>query len=386
MIHNTIFKLRSLAPWVLCCAIVIGCLMAPVTVFSQPGSNPGKPVILNGSVGFGIESDLQANFNGAVADTSDDWYKDASNTGVGNGFFKPTYPGAILPGLLSNSDILFARHIRDFVGGQAITPTTDTAGVELSTCEERFVQGSKFNDNPNTWGWDRNAPPNKNDVQNIPVMLTSGPTGVWLTAGGDRLATNGTSYIDFAFYQKNIHTTATSGVPGPSTDGNCAVSSGGFYSAGLDGGRTAHNNVTGAPGDFLIQVLFSNGGSKPQVNFFEWRSHPGGTFAWDSLNIIGTPLANNVFVAGNSARAVPVSYGAFTKTSYDQFAFVEVSANLSVLLSLLSGGAACESFTATIMVVETKASNSPTAELKDFHLVPVNVTIGAAAPITATPP
>src|ERR1051326_4902948 len=237
MYQTTMFHQRSLVPiWlVLCFAIVIGCLMVPATPFAQPGSNPGKPVILNGSVGFGIDGDLQANLNGAVADTSDDWYKDATNTGVGVGYFKPTYPGAVLPGLLTNSDILFARHVRDFVGGLPVTATTDTAGVELSQCEERFTTGSKFNSNPNTdWSWDRQAPPNKNDVQNIPVLLTAGPTGAWLTAGGDRLATNGTSYIDFAFYQKAITTTATNGVAGqPSADGKCAISSGGFSSAGL---------------------------------------------------------------------------------------------------------------------------------------------------------
>src|SRR5712672_2489108 len=134
MLHNTICTLRDRTPILLAllCVIVIGSLMAPMSAFAQPGSNPGKPVILNGSVGFGIESDLQANLKGAVADTSDDWYKDASNTGIGVGYFKPTYPGAILPGLLSNSDILFARHVRDFVGGLAVTPTTDTAGVELA--------------------------------------------------------------------------------------------------------------------------------------------------------------------------------------------------------------------------------------------------------------
>src|SRR5712672_4849447 len=134
MLRDTICRMRDRAPmWsLLFCAIVIGCLMLPVTALAQPGNNPGKPVILNGSVGFGIEGDLQANLKGAVADTSDDWYKDASNTGIGVGYFKPTYPGAILPGLLSNSDILFARHVRDFVGGLAVTPTTDTAGVELA--------------------------------------------------------------------------------------------------------------------------------------------------------------------------------------------------------------------------------------------------------------
>src|SRR6266481_7168145 len=109
MFQDTISKMHNRPPmWlVLFCAIFITCLMVPMTALAQPGSNPGKPVILNGSVGFGIESDLQANLNGAVADTSDDWYKDATNTGIGVGYFKSTYPGAILPGLLSNSDILF---------------------------------------------------------------------------------------------------------------------------------------------------------------------------------------------------------------------------------------------------------------------------------------
>src|SRR5258708_711272 len=213
MLQDTISKMHNRPPmWlVLFCAIVIACLMVPMTALAQPGSNPGKPVILNGSVGFGIEGDLQANLKGAVKDTSDDWYKVPGDTGAGIGYFKSAYPGAILPGLLSNSDILFARHIRDFVGGLPVTATTDTAGVELAQCEERFTSGSKFNDNPNTWGWDRQAPPNKNDVQNIPVLLTSGPTGVWVTAGGDRLATNGTSYINLASYQKPIHTTPTHG-------------------------------------------------------------------------------------------------------------------------------------------------------------------------------
>src|SRR6266852_3840057 len=73
MMHDTVCSMHSRPPkWLaLFCAIVIGCLMVPVTVLAQPGSNPGKPVVLNGSVGFGIDADLRANLKGAVADTSD---------------------------------------------------------------------------------------------------------------------------------------------------------------------------------------------------------------------------------------------------------------------------------------------------------------------------
>ena len=83
------------------------------------------------------------------------------------------------------------------------------------TNDEIFDGGNKLIENPNDWGWRSQKPPAKDDIHNAAGWVAINPADnhIWLAISGDRLSTNGTSYIDFEFYQNEI--TKTGGpIPG----------------------------------------------------------------------------------------------------------------------------------------------------------------------------
>src|SRR5712692_6417541 len=188
--------------WMLCCAIVMCTLALTSGAMAQGNAQPG--VAPNGLpvFGFGIDSTLSGIQADLIANRpnlgtfakSSDWVRLASDTsqqGVtgGIGLLDPVTGNPIDkstdPSTVDTSLIVQVIHLRDAVIGMNSVP-----------CEERFVQGSKFNDNPNTWSWDRGTPPNKNDMENIGIAFTKDSSNnLWITVSGDRLATNGTSYI-----------------------------------------------------------------------------------------------------------------------------------------------------------------------------------------------
>ena len=96
--------------------------------------------------------------------------------------------------------------------------------------DDIFDGGNKLFQNPNAWGWRSQKPPAKDDINNAMVFLALNPVDnhIWFAISGDRMSTNGTSYLDFEFYQNPI--TKTGGpIPG---------GTGGFNSDGPHGGRT----------------------------------------------------------------------------------------------------------------------------------------------------
>src|SRR5690606_8319064 len=112
-----------------------------------------------------------------------------------------------------------------------------------------FTGGAKFNQNPNTaWSWTTGKATGKGDIDN--VFLHIGEDAVnkqWLIIASDRLSTNGASYIDCEFLQKNLTVNPE----------------GTFTSAGQENGRTT--------GDLLITVEYTNGGSTATVKFYLWN-------------------------------------------------------------------------------------------------------------------
>src|SRR4030095_10340833 len=110
------------------------------------------------------------------------------------------------------------------------------------TNDDIFDGGNKLFQNPNDWGWRSQKPPAKDDINTSMVFLALNPVDnhIWVAISGDRLSTNGTSYIDFEFYQNPI--TKTGGpIPG---------GTGGFLSTGPHDGRTV--------GDLSITLQFVN--------------------------------------------------------------------------------------------------------------------------------
>jgi hypothetical protein len=164
------------------------------------------------SGGFAIDGNLQANTSVG------DWLK---GTGLG---------GFVL-----------------FNNGTAVDPahTFNVIDRYNSSLDLIFSGGSKVDDDPNiNWHWSAQMPPNKNDINHGLFHLTKdGSNNDWVIVGGDRLATNGDSYIDFEFFQKPV----------------TRITGGKFHSDGTDGGRTVN--------DLLISIEFNNGGGNSTV----WR-------------------------------------------------------------------------------------------------------------------
>src|ERR1051325_11388635 len=174
MIHKfNIFQTRDGVStwWMLCCVVAVCMLAMTSGVMAQVNANPGKAP--NGlPAGFGIDSvtagpqaDLIANEpKPGLFSTSWDWVRrstDTSTIGVtaGGGVVNFTTGVPITP--FPDGHIVNVFNIIDGVTG---------AGASSNTVpEERFVGGSHFDSNPNAggWSWDRNSPPNKNDMNHI---------------------------------------------------------------------------------------------------------------------------------------------------------------------------------------------------------------------------
>ena len=128
------------------------------------------------------------------------------------------------------------------------------------TNDEIFDGGNKLNDDPNDWGWRSQKPPAKDDINTSMVFIALNPVDnhIWLAISGDRMSTNGTSYIDFEFYQNSITRVGA--------DGGAPVlgGTGGFVSTGPHEGRTV--------GDISITLEFTGGGSFATVKYQQWQA------------------------------------------------------------------------------------------------------------------
>ena len=55
---------------------------------------------------------------------------------------------------------------------------------------EIFTQGSKFNDDPNTWVWKEGKAPGKDDINHVLFYFSADSLGnIWFVGSGDRLKT-----------------------------------------------------------------------------------------------------------------------------------------------------------------------------------------------------
>jgi len=283
--------------------------------------------------GFHIDGNLRAN---DPLTGIGDWIPGA--VGIGGNLYRLT--GAPINGVTS------FRVEDPYAGG----PGTDRG----------FDGGNKFNDNPNTWGWTAgNVNPGKNDINNIFYHLgkstTTGFEGDWILISGDRKEVQGTSYIDFEFLQNSLIRTGTG-------------SSGGFSSSGPDGGRTVN--------DLLIAVEYTKGGSSATIKAYRWEA-VSGSFDYVFKGIVNStayPLGTAYGTTNSSSIAVP--YGAFGSTTYEPQQWVEVGVNLTKLLGQIDP---CLGIIVKSIFVKTKASDSNTADIKDFiDPIPVNLAFGTA--------
>jgi hypothetical protein len=317
----TIWKTRPLVY----CLVFLVLNIAAVTLLSSiaaaqlPGVTPtSQPV-----GGCAIDGDLLARTptTSPFSSSNGDFLENPSASGTGGGVF--TNPG-----------------------GLPIDPTTAFHIVDEYDLSDQtiFTQGSKFNDDPNTWHWTTGAPTGKDDVNNALFHFATDPEGhTWFMGGGDRQSINGTSYLDFELLQNTL----------------LKNSDGTFTSYGPDGGRTI--------GDIAVTVEYSNGGGNAQIVAYQWRQISPGVFSY----VIFTPAAGTTFAASNISGPTPVPFGAFGSTTYQQYAYAEAAFDINELVPGLN---TC--IGARTVLIKTKASDALTAALKDF-VEPVQLELGS---------
>src|SRR4026208_360310 len=231
------------------------------------------------------------------------------------------------------------------------------------TNDDIFDGGNKLFQNPNDWGWRSQKPPAKDDINNAMVFLAVNPVDnhIWLAISGDRFSTNGTSYLDFEFYQNTI-----TKVGGPTT--------GGFVSTGPDGGRTV--------GDISITLQFTGGGSLATVSYQRWQ--PGSEAgSFDYFDVTSAP--GTAYAAANAGE-IDVPCGAFGETTYQPLQFVEGAIDLTALIG--GGGLPneCGGLPFKSLFIKTKSSAEKTADLKDFiEPLDINVCFDRTAPVLSCP-
>ncbi len=233
------------------------------------------------------------------------------------------------------------------------------------TNDQIFDGGNKLNDNPNDWGWRTGKPPAKDDINTAMVFIALNPVDnhIWLAISGDRFSTNGTSYIDFEFYQNSITKTTD---PGGET--------GGFISTGPHNGRTV--------GDISITLEFTGGGSFATVKYQQWQ--PGSEAgSYDYFSI--TPAPGTAFAAANAGE-INVPCGAFGETTYQPLQFVEGAIDLTALIGGTGLPGECGSLPFQTLFIKTKSSASNTADLKDFiNPFDIDICFDVTAPVIACP-
>ena len=250
--------------------------------------------------------------------------------------------------------------------GAPISPSTSqTSGRANPTDpfnggDDVFSQGSKFNDYISALRWTTNSAPDKNDINNALYHIARDPgnNNQWAFMAGDRLSTNGTSYIDFEFLQ---------GTVAKNLDGTGTFNSTPAAGKNFGGGRTEN--------DMLISMEYTNGGTKPVVYVYQWKLS-GNTWSYQLATI--TNLSNNAYAETNrSGNETDLPYTAFGNDFYQQYAFVEAAVNITFLLE--QTGLACAGLSIKTLWVKTKAAATSTAALKDFvEPIPVNLNFGSS--------
>jgi hypothetical protein len=315
------------------------CLTTVCILFTLFWAMPGNAQLAPVSPptgGFAIDGGLRANTPvtpSPFAANQGDWYPGTGGTG-----------GSVF----NASGVPF-----DALTSGRATPDAYTSNDNV------FTTGSKFNDYIGDLHWFTNSAPDKNDINNALYHISrDAANNQWAFMAGDRLSTNGTSYIDFEFLQGTVVVNANgsfTGTTAPNKNGG--------------GGRTEN--------DMIVSMEYTNGGSKPNVYVYQWKLS-GSTWSYQLATI--TNLAANAFAETNRSGAeTNLPYTAFGNTSYQQYAFVEAAVNITYLLSQISGGQACSGLSIKTLWVKTKASASSTAALKDFvNPISVNFNFGSS--------
>jgi hypothetical protein len=357
----------------------------------------------NGCVvaGFGIDAGLYSGVAEFGAGTpgagSNDWFQGASGRGVINqsnpseiqtllqSQFNPVYQRRTNGGLSSITDVVTvdkkyrilidAIWARDLFGG--------TGGIDQSS----YTNASKNGEDPAIWAPGPANVLGKNDLIDVAghmfrdVDVDANKDDLWFVGLINRAEPGGTAYMDFEFYVADVKYNGSS-----------------FTSGGPQLGHTAYTfdgagNITKI-GDLILNVSLTNGGATTGVETRIWVSRSDYmnvtpvTFNWGpnfdgAFN--GSPygyasiipkqpglICGYVNLEGQRPAAPPWGTKG-TKantfgTSYIDFSVAEMGINLTALgldHSSLSGADPCF-FPLNTFIIKTRASDSFTAQLKDF--------------------
>ncbi|MBR9861687.1 hypothetical protein GYB22_13260, partial [bacterium] len=302
---------------------VIGFLFVLCAIFIvNPASAQDQTPVLN-------SIDLPFNIDGYVV-RQDSNYGDWTKGSYSNG----TDSGALLYDNGQPRPFPLTFHVFD---------SFNTAG---SGTDDVFDGGNKADADPTTWGWKYGGVPNKDEMNNAAVHFSEVQDGdLWAVMSGDRYTTNGTSYIDFEFYQNRLTSVAPGG----------GGSNGYFTTNGPDCGRTV--------GDLLITVEYTSGGRVDSIYFYRWAADAGVScgYTWEAFTI----PAGNAFGYSNDT-IVSVPYNGFNLNYYTIIQFIEVGINITEVVQGSIDADSCTGLYFETLFVKTKASASPTADLKDM--------------------
>ncbi len=293
--------------------LFLGFVFLILGTISSYGQGPGSPTLINpDSLRFEIDGDLEP-----TGTAYSDWLQGSS----GGSYIFETNGSR-------HDDYLFSVLRKD----------------AYATKDDIALSG-QLNDDPEDWSL-KDGTNGKTDINNVMLHYSKDADGnQWIIVSGDRLSTTGDSYIDFEFLQDSLILTET-----------------GFISNGPDGGRRVN--------DFIISVSFLQGGGNPTIDVLLWKAKDGGGFAYDSITV----PAGSYFATYNNGE-VPVSIGAFGKSTYSQFQFVEAAVNVTAIReSNAIGGTAIQGsinpcdgtgLSVKTILVKTSTSHSPTSQLGD---------------------
>jgi hypothetical protein len=258
-----------------------------------------------------------------------------------------------------------------------VDPSTTKFHQEAFNGNGDLILSGKTDANPNTgWKWSTGKATAKCDIGSglFHVGLAPDPSNAakkqtWAFIAGDRLTTNGTSYIDFQFMQgimKRVGTGTTGTFEYTQADGTPAP----------DGGRIV--------GDFVLSMAYSNGGSHANVLLYIWKKT--GVNSWGFVKQdIASHQAN--FAALTHTTAIDADYvrAGFGSAAgkYNAYQFVEAAVNVSGLLEAVDP---CLSIVIKSLMIVTKQSDAFNAELADFMDPQQIEDLALGKPQVAAPP
>ena len=318
-------------PWALIgvMAILFVFAIVPSAALAQKGT-PGTPA------GFQIDGQLYSGVNGG-----DDWAQGSSFKGIFIDAARTVNP------LITDPAVSFRD--ADWAGNH-VDPTHFDGG---SNKNNDYIDSA---DEP--WTSTTGSGPQKDDFSDIYVTsrfeFIVGPpasTNLWLIVGGTTRAVNGDSHVDFEFNTAGIHTQTGS----PDL----------LIGDGPNGGRTA--------GDVIVSIDYGQGGANPEISVRRWLLS-GGVYQY--IDVTPTSAGTHYMVAdtvgaptGPWGGVAPDGSAIAPGDDMIPLQFFEGALNLT--LSGIGINDLCGARSS--LVVKSRSSDSFTAELKDYALIPFHV-------------